>query len=280
MLPCVTGAVIMASSYALLVVSFVPCPVPYTDVGGKCLYFHTATNDTWLNMETLCIGLDGHLLKIDDANLFYDIVNHIKAEKPDTTYFWIGGSDAATEGDWRWTDYTKVKMGTPFWGVNSTVYPQIQEPQGGTKENCILPCPVPYTDVGGKCLYFHTATKDTWLNMETLCIGLDGHLLKIDDANLFYDIVHHINAKEPDMVYFWIGGSDAATEGDWRWTDYTKVKMGTPFWGVNSSVYPQIQEPQGGTKENCICMNRNFMFYFHDYSCNHEFAGICEHNES
>ncbi|XP_064096268.1 lactose-binding lectin l-2-like [Macrobrachium nipponense] len=157
---------------------------------------------------------------------------------------------------------------------------EMQEKLQHVEINLQVPCPAPYIDVGGKCLYFHTATNDTWLNKETLCIGLDGHLLKIDDANLFYDIVNHIKAEEPDTTYFWIGGSDAATEGDWRWTDYTKVKMGTPFWGTYSKTTPQIQEPQGGTRENCIGMTKYLMFYFHDYTCDHAFAGICEHNES
>ncbi|XP_066976528.1 C-type lectin domain family 17, member A-like [Macrobrachium rosenbergii] len=147
-------------------------------------------------------------------------------------------------------------------------------------ENPSGSCPNPYIDVGGKCLYFHSVTNDTWLNLEALCTELNGHLVKIDDANLLYDIISHIYAEEPTMESIWIGGSDAAAEGDWRWIDNSAVKMGTPFWGTTGRVYPQVQEPAGGTHENCICLNRGYLFYFHDYSCDLVFGGICEYYTS
>lgn len=30
---------------------------------------------------------------------------------------------------------------------------------------------------------------------------------------------------------YWLGGSDSAVEGDWKWLDGSDVPMGPPFWG-------------------------------------------------
>ncbi|XP_068237637.1 hepatic lectin-like isoform X2 [Palaemon carinicauda] len=139
-------------------------------------------------------------------------------------------------------------------------------------------CPFPYTNIGGRCLYFHVLRTDTWDNMELICVDFNGQLAKVDDANLLYDIVNSINESGFEITRFWIGGTDKATEGDWRWVDNTEVKMGTPFWGTSSTTVPQAQEPNGGISQNCIGIDKDFLFLFHDFDCiNQVSGGICEY---
>lgn len=35
---------------------------------------------------------------------------------------------------------------------------------------------------------------------------------------------------------FWLGGSDAAFEGDWHWMDGSRIIKGTPFWAIHNGV--------------------------------------------
>lgn len=73
---------------------------------------------------------------------------------------------------------------------------------------------------------------------------------------------------------YWIGGSYESHEGDWRWTDGTSMKMGTPFCG--DGVNDQIQEPDGGLSQNCIWLNNENHFFFFDVTCETSAEAICE----
>lgn len=74
---------------------------------------------------------------------------------------------------------------------------------------------------------------------------------------------------------YWIGATEVGHEGIFRWQDGTKVKMGTPFWGIHQGV----QEPNGGNLETCVFMVQSKFLYWADALCSDIFSVICEVQE-
>jgi hypothetical protein len=68
----------------------------------------------------------------------------------------------------------------------------------------------------------------------------------------------------------WIGASDEATEGAWKWLDETRLDLST-YWANG--------EPNGGTRENCAMTNWPSTGKWNDAHCAHEYIFLCQmHN--
>ncbi|XP_064081368.1 C-type lectin domain family 17, member A-like isoform X1 [Macrobrachium nipponense] len=137
-------------------------------------------------------------------------------------------------------------------------------------------CPPPFEDVFGRCLYFAELTS-TWNVMRLYCQDLGGDLMKVDSADFLYDLIQLLEDKELVTDHFWLGGNDREKEGEWKWTDGTLVKMGSPFWGISCNADTVSREPQGGEAQNCMTFQRRFFFLFHDSDCAESHSAICEY---
>jgi len=111
----------------------------------------------------------------------------------------------------------------------------------GTARNC-LPG---WTQRRNHC-YRHYSEKKTWTDARTFCISTapySGDLASIPT-------VHSSNINkflaELSTDYSWIGGSDAASEGKWEWSD------GTP-WGYEN--WDANQPDNNGGKEHYLGLN-------------------------
>ena len=71
--------------------------------------------------------------------------------------------------------------------------------------------------------------------------------------------------------YFWLGATDAAGEGTWRWVDGTVLSLDDPFWSGGG--------PQGGEGKNCLgrAWEQN-QYKWEDRSCEETNRAFCEHN--
>ena len=80
----------------------------------------------------------------------------------------------------------------------------------------------------------------------------------------FHKIKTYYITSDHDFVYF-VGGTDIADEGNWEWSG-TKTTLVFKDWGLN--------QPNGGRDENCMALNGDDEFRWHDYSCDgrHEFV--------
>lgn len=78
-------------------------PQPHPEGGSLAFCFVPAT---WADAELDCIAQDGHLVSIHDAETQELVVSGAAAVQPGD--FWIGLTDAASEGEFEWTD------GTPY----------------------------------------------------------------------------------------------------------------------------------------------------------------------
>ncbi|XP_069163245.1 uncharacterized protein [Procambarus clarkii] len=135
-----------------------------------------------------------------------------------------------------------------------------------------LDCPPFFVSVGGLCLSFMTWAEETWADARQACHGLSGELAAITDIEQLRAVYLYLHQEGIAGHSFWVGGSDAATEGVWAWTDGHPVTMGSPFWGFVSS---NVVEPDGGTAENCILLDAQGYHYFRDASCSLPMTPLC-----
>ncbi|XP_047498037.1 perlucin-like protein isoform X1 [Penaeus chinensis] len=135
-----------------------------------------------------------------------------------------------------------------------------------------IQCPVGFHNIYDHCVQFRTQSA-TWHDMYNVCFNIGADIVKLDDANFMYYLVKFIKENKLDGHTYWIGASDEGHEGDFRWTDGTKVKMGTPFWGDHAD---QVQEPDGGTNQNCVYLDKDDHFFMIDYTCDGKLSVICE----
>jgi hypothetical protein len=92
---------------------------------------------------------------------------------------------------------------------------------------------------GGQCYVLFTATKRTWADANTACIGIQAQLAVLDTA------AKHTAAKAlAGANDVWIGLTDIATEGAYRWVDATPFAFS--MWNVN-----EPSNGQGMYEEDC-----------------------------
>lgn len=82
--------------------------------------------------------------------------------------------------------------------------------------------------------------------------------------------------RTPAQLYFmttlnitsntWIGLTDSAQEGNWRWNNGDTVNITN--WGLN--------QPDGGFLGNCTVMNVSDTYRWHDQSCSSINDYVCE----
>ena len=82
--------------------------------------------------------------------------------------------------------------------------------------------------------------------------------------------------RTPAQLYFmttlnitsntWIGLTDSAQEGNWRWNNGDTVNVTN--WGLN--------QPDGGFLENCTVMNVSDTYRWHDQLCSSINDYVCE----
>nr|XP_045604533.1 galactose-specific lectin nattectin-like isoform X2 [Procambarus clarkii] len=138
----------------------------------------------------------------------------------------------------------------------------------------VVECMAPFVDVYGHCILVETALTGTWQTMRRHCQQKGGEIVKVDCGTFMYYLVRYLHSNGLAKLSYWVGGRDEGHEGSYFWTDGTQVKMGTPFWG--DGINDNIQEPDGGTNQNCIAMSKEDHYFFFDASCSERNAVICE----
>ncbi|CAL8253664.1 unnamed protein product [Arctogadus glacialis] len=90
------------------------------------------------------------------------------------------------------------------------------------------------------------------------------------------DLVVVDSKEEMDFISgwyttYWLGATDAAGEGTWRWVDGTVLSLDNPSWSGGG--------PQGGEGKNCLRMVFELnQFKWTDVSCDTMTYGLCEQN--
>ncbi|XP_047499875.1 C-type lectin domain family 17, member A-like [Penaeus chinensis] len=113
-------------------------------------------------------------------------------------------------------------------------------------------CPDPFEAVGVGCYYISEASL-TRAEAEAECASLapDGStsdLAVLSDCHQHGILWNHLSLKWD----YWLGGSDEAAEGDWRWASGDEILRGAPFW------FPG--QPNGGSDENYLSLSKSGYF--------------------
>lgn len=106
--------------------------------------------------------------------------------------------------------------------------------------------------------------SQTWANAKTTCSGTNTHLA-FPDTQAELTALRGAIPVDPSSNYFWIGLTDAATEGTWL----TVLGAPAPYlnWGAS--------QPNGGTSDNCVFGRSNGDDMF-DWNCGSSYPFACE----
>ena len=128
---------------------------------------------------------------------------------------------------------------------------------------CNQECPRDWNKFGCKC-YKTSDTNQSWNESREFCVSHGADLVVVDSKEEM-DFINEL------YVYFWLGATDAAGEGTWRWVDGTVLPLDDPSWRGG--------RPQGGVDRNCLWMvwEQN-QFKWTDESCETKYWGLCELN--
>ncbi|CAL8329518.1 unnamed protein product [Boreogadus saida] len=128
---------------------------------------------------------------------------------------------------------------------------------------CKRDCPGGWDKFGCKC-YRLTYMPGSWNKSRKFCVTRGADLVVVDSK------------EELDFIsryggYFWLGATDEASEGSWRWVDGTVLSEDNPSWRTG--------KPSGGKDKNCLrryAENTNIKWT--DGSCVGPRRGLCENN--
>ena len=128
---------------------------------------------------------------------------------------------------------------------------------------CKQECPDGWNKFGCKC-YKTSDTYLSWNESREFCVSHGADLVVVDSKEEM-DFINEL------YVYFWLGATDAAGEGTWRWVDGTVLPLDDPSWSVG--------RPQGGVDRNCLrrVWEQN-QYKWTDVSCESTSWGLCELN--
>ncbi|XP_072104393.1 uncharacterized protein [Mobula birostris] len=91
------------------------------------------------------------------------------------------------------------------------------------KSNYLLRCPTGWTRFRESCYQF-SSSENIWVEAQRQCASVDAHLVVINNANEQDFLTTTYRTRH------WIGLSDAASEGDWRWVDGTDYYSSSRYW--------------------------------------------------
>ena len=128
---------------------------------------------------------------------------------------------------------------------------------------CQQGCPVGWDSFGCKC-YFPSLTWLPWNQSRGVCVSRGADLVVVDSEEEM-DFISSYNS------YFWLGATDEAGEGTWRWVDGTVLSLDNPSWSRGG--------PQGGGAKNCLkaakILEQNLNKWA-SASCEEQNRGLCE----
>ncbi|MEO0779205.1 MAG: lectin-like protein, partial [Bacteroidota bacterium] len=211
-------------------------------------YFYSDHQSTWFDAQNRAQLLGGYLVVITSAAENELVKNGIAATS------WIGLNDAPQEGNFNWINgesltYTNWNGGEPnnqgnedYGEMYTSGLWNDQEAHLQRRYVIEIPCAAPLplcsdlpNDFPGFSLigefnnsrYFYASTSISWGTAQDRAEAIGGHLVVINSAEENQYIQNNVNTR------IWIGLSDEAQEGNFRWVngdpvDYTNWNPGEP----------------------------------------------------
>jgi hypothetical protein len=194
-----------------------------------------------------------------------------KATEP---LIWLGATDAAAEGTWYWTADGSRLIDQAYSNWNPS------EPNGMTGENCMALSGKSWIDkycfdsfpsvCQRKHPYVLVNSLKTFAGAEAHCRSLGGSLAKVssaEDQRTLLAVAAAADFSKATEPLIWLGATDAAAEGTWKWTADGSDLAGQTYLNWNPS------EPNGMTGENCMALSGTSWI---DKTCFDSFPFVCQ----
>lgn len=267
-----------------------PTPVPASNPsgyeGGTVFNGHTYKmfddGISWARAKEACEQMGGHLVTITSQQE-QDFIESIIPSG--VTYYWIGLTDEASEGDFRWVtgeplSYNNWLIGQPDNYDNSEHYVTIpsmdleysdwvsyfgqwnDSPDFGNEihsdtgyiceweEELVNNESFAVTSFNGHYYSIIDHKDMNWEEAKAFCEANGGHLVTITSQEE-QDFVNMLMLPG-DSLYYWIGLSDATSEGDFRWV--TGETSSFTNWG---ELQP---DDYNGIEEYVLLSNRSIVY--------------------
>lgn len=189
---------------------------------GDHSYFISTTARTWGDANRACADMDMTLVTLDDAAEEQWLVSQMPTT---ATEWWLGINDLGTEGLWTWvgapSTYTHWNPGEPN-AATTAEDCGLHSASGGWNDlSCtvtrLFVCesvPPRAAQYDGHDYLFFTAPKP-WAQARSTCLASGYDLVSINDAA--EDT--WLKTQVPSLLTSWIGFTDQAQEGVWRWSN-------------------------------------------------------------
>ncbi|XP_032438031.1 type-2 ice-structuring protein-like [Xiphophorus hellerii] len=119
--------------------------------------------------------------------------------------------------------------------------------------------------INGRC-FKYVPSRMTWAKAERNCISMGGNLASVHSSEDYYDIQSLIRRVTHELKETWIGGSDAAEEGNWSWTDGTLMTFTNWCPGEPNNA---------GWRQHCMQMNYSGEKCWDDHRCAVKQPSVC-----
>ncbi len=225
--------------------TFTSSPIEYKIANSTSYNNHTYAlydvETNWKDAKAACEMLGGHLVVITSSAENTAVVELAESGSMAKGYL-FGASDEETEGTWKWV--TGESFSYSNWGSS--------EPSGGSENYLEYYLPksywndttissdsrgficefedngIPYaTTIYNGHIYSVYNDSLSWTNAEAFCENLGGHLVTITSEEEQTMVSNLINGGLKNL--YWIGMSDAETEGTWKWV--TGETVSYTNWG-------------------------------------------------
>lgn len=150
-------------------------------------------------------------------------------------------------------------------GTGSTAPPDTSDP---TEQPEPEPDPCPGQTFGASC-YELFAEAATWAAAEQRCVTWGGHLASVEsfaENDFLGDWPAQLGIPVGDGSGIWLGGTDAALDGVFRWSDGTPVLIES--WAPN--------QPDNGAGVDCIEKRNDGTGLWYDRRCMDALPFVCE----
>ncbi|XP_065101862.2 CD209 antigen-like protein C isoform X2 [Paramisgurnus dabryanus] len=134
-----------------------------------------------------------------------------------------------------------------------------------------MPCPENWLHLEGRC-YFFSDDKLDWQHSKESCASMGGHLTILHSHEQHHALESVARNRGGLDYHFWIGLSDAETEGVWKWVDNTVVNK--TFWN-DWHEEPNNHRAGGVGGEDCAVLDSRSKTWF-DVPCDFSYKRICE----
>nr|XP_022339806.1 C-type mannose receptor 2-like [Crassostrea virginica] len=284
-------------SYLCEYTSNTGCIAGWTQSGTSCYLFASQFDVTsWKGASATCANnqvstnAPTYLARIETSQEMTTIGTLLSTMSETSQVWWIGMSDQAVEGDWRWENGQKVNQQMLDWANEPNNLGGIQHCgliyNNGRfgDESCdtlayyvcktptitTLPvmnevgCPDNWLRAGQKCYKFNTGARHTWQESSDACRRRSSRLLQITTGDQ-KDWIQYITMQFRAFA-FWSGLHFHPGDKTWYWTNEQKANLDLVRWNAEPNDFDG--------QENCGLILQDGTF--NDFSCFKPLPYICE----